>query len=118
MNDPEVRTLTDGTNSVRVLTTCPKPMFLMEDILKLAGVKKPSEAIRKIRKTDPDSLFCEAWVLDDFENWTEADITNLNGACGLALSVVKESPVRAYRSLKTIMDLAEQLPGIELIGSN
>ena len=120
MKDPLIKTLTDGTNQVRVLMACPQAMFLVEDILKLAQIESPSKGWKFAEKADSKAFLCEAKVLDDYGHWVEREITNLNGACGMVLSKIKENPKAAYSCLKILLDLAHQLPEFEWLdlGSN
>ena len=120
MKDPMIKILTDGTNQVRVLMACPQAMFLVDDIVKLAQIESPYKGWKSAEKADSKVLLCEAKVLDDYGHWVEQEITNLNGACGMVLSKIKENPKAAYSCLKIFLDLAHQLPEFEWLdfGSN
>ena len=120
MKDPMIKTLTDGTNQVRVLMACPQAMFLVEDIVKLAQIESPSKGWKFAEKADSKAFLCEAKVLMITVTGEEREITNLNGACGMVLSKIKENPKAAYSCLKILLDLAHQLPEFEWLdlGSN
>lgn len=102
----DIRTFTDGRQTLRVLYGYPEPMFLVDDVIKIGIIKDPQMAIDKAQETASSVFMYTKVNYEGFED-KEYVFTNFRGACAMAMSSFQDNSYQAAFSMREILDFIE-----------
>ena len=102
----DIRTFSNGNQTLRVLYGYPEPMFLVDDIIKIGIIKDPQMAIDRAQETNSAVFIMRKVNYEGFEHKPFL-FTNFRGACAAAMSSFHDNPYQAAFSLSEILDFIQ-----------